>query len=202
MSVRRIHLPAVMVLLGAWLAGASLVNAQQGVCVVDVAEVFRNHGGFNQSIENLKQQAEQYKIQLQQQGEMLRSRSEQLKELEIGSPEYKQLESDLAQSSAQLEVERRTKTREFVQYEAQLHYDTYLQVTQVIASICEQRGYRLAMRIDGTAIDPSNPDSIMQHVNENVIFHSPMHNITQEVIQGIQAQAGRTGQVGGSGERR
>lgn len=202
MSVRRIHLPAVMVLLGAWLVGAPLVNAQQGVCVVDVAEVFRSHSGFNQSIENLKQQAEQYKIQLQQQGEMLRSRSEQLKELEIGSPEYKQLESDLAQSSAQLEVERRTKTREFVQYEAQLHYDTYLQVTQVIASICEQRGYRLAMRIDGTAIDPSNPDSIMQHVNENVIFHSPMHNITQEVIQGIQAQAGRTGQVGGSGERR
>ena len=105
-------------------------QAQQDICVVDIAEVFKNHNGFNQQLELLKQEAETFKFELQQRAQELQSKSEQLKTFEPGSPEYKHLESELAQSSANLEVDRRSKTREFVSREARMHFDTYVQVSR------------------------------------------------------------------------
>ena len=45
------------------------------VCVVDVAKVFESDPQFNASLENLKQQAEAYKLSLQQAAEQLRVKS-------------------------------------------------------------------------------------------------------------------------------
>jgi Skp family chaperone for outer membrane proteins len=185
------------IVLCGWMIVSPVTSlvAQQSVCVVDVAEIFRNHAGFNQQIENLKQQAEQYKFELQRQGEQLQLRSERLKDFQIGSPEYKALETELAQASANLEVDRRSKTRDFVQTEAQLHFDTYVQVTQLIAQLCEQRGYRMALRFDGSSTDSANPESIMQRVNEYVIFHQPGIDITAEIIRALNADAPRVGNI-------
>lgn len=183
-------------LVGSWflISPVTTACAQQGVCVVDVAEIFKNHPGFNQQLENLKQQADQFKFQLQKRAEQLQAKSEQLKDFEIGSPEYKQLETELAQTSANLEVERRSKTREFIQAEAELHFDTYVEVTQLIANLCEQRGHRMALRFDGRQTEPTNPESIMQRVNEYVIYQNPRINITTEIIAALNG--GQAPQVG------
>lgn len=170
-------------------------SAQNAVCVVDVAKIFESHSGFQASLEDLKQQAEQYKYSLQQRGDTLRAKSEQLRNFKVGSPEYKQLETELAQQSANLEVERRNKTREFVQAEAKLHFDTYYQVTQAIGGFCEQRGYRIALRYSNLQMnETSDPASIMQRVNEYVVFHRPQIDITQDIIRSL---GGTTPQVGG-----
>ncbi len=165
------------------------LSAQTSVCVVDVAKVFESHPGFKAELENLKQQAEQYKFELQQRAQQLQARSEELKNYKVGSPEYKQLESELATASANLEVDRRNKTREFVETEAQLHFNTYLNVTEVIGSLCEQRGYRMALRFNSTQMSADDPASIMQTVNEYVIFHQPRVDITQDVIQTIASKS-------------
>ena len=178
------------------------VSAQQQVCVVDIAEIFRNHTGFNQQIESLKQAAEQYKTDLERRGNELRARSEKLRDYQIGSAEYKQLEAELAQASANLDVERRAKTRDFVQFEAKLHFDTYVEVTRAIAETCEKRGYRLAIRYDGSKTDATRPEAIMQRVNENVIFHMPQYDITGEIVSSLAAAAPRTGAVEPSSQRK
>ncbi|MGI9515688.1 MAG: OmpH family outer membrane protein [Pirellulaceae bacterium] len=162
--------------------------AQTPVCVVDVAQVFENHSGFKAQLENLKQQAEQYKLELQGRAQQLQAQSEELRNYKVGSPEYKQLETELATASANLEVERRNKTREFVEMEAKVHFETYLEVTQVIGNLCEQRGYRMALRFTSTQMDATDPASIMQTVNEYVIFHRPQVDITQDVIRTIAGQ--------------
>ena len=185
---------------GMILFTATATHAQ--VCVVDVAKVFESHTQFNASLQNLKQQAEEYKFSLQQRGEALRAESEQLKNFEIGSPEHNQLETKLAQSSANLEVERRNKTREFVQMEAKLHFETYVQVTQAINTFCEQRGYRAALRYSNIEVDPSNPQSIMQRVNEYVVFHQPRIDITQEIISAVGGTTPQTGKLSGQSENR
>lgn len=165
------------------------------VCVVDVAKVFESDPQFNASLENLKQQAEAYKVSLQQAAEQLRVKSEQLQNYEIGSPEYNELESALATESATLDVQRRNKTREFVQLEAKLHFDTYVRVTTAINDYCEQNGYRVALRFNNFEVDPSNPQSIMQRVNEYVVFHQPRIDITQTIIAGVGGAAAQTGNL-------
>ena len=165
------------------------------VCVVDVAKVFDNHAQFNSQLDILKQQAEEYKFSLQQRGEKLRAESEQLKNFEVGSTDYKALETKLAEASALMEVERRNKTREFVQAEAQLHFDTYVQVTQLISDYCEQRGFRVAMRFNALQMDPNAPQSIMQRVNEFVVFYNPQIDITQQIIGALGGAAAQVGQA-------
>lgn len=192
--------------VAAFLAAMSVLNgpvsAQQQACVVDIAEIFRNHAGFNQQIESLKQAAEQYKIDLERRGNELRARSEKLRDFQVGSAEYKQLESELAHASANLDVERRAKTRDFVQFEAKLHFDTYLEVTRAIAEVCEKRGYRLAIRYDGSKTDTTRPEAVMQRVNENVIFHMPQYDITGEIISSLSAAAPRTGSLDTSSQQK
>ena len=180
--------------------GANATQAQ--VCVVDVAKVFESHPGFNDSLENLKQQAEEYKFSLQQRGEALRIESEELNSFKPGSPEYSSLESKLAQAAANLEVERRNKTREFVELEAKLHFETYVQVTQAISSFCEQRGYRVALRFSDLQIEPGNPQSIMQRVNDYVVFHQPRIDITQDIINSLGTSAPQVGNRQGESQNR
>jgi Skp family chaperone for outer membrane proteins len=163
------------------------------VCVVDVARVFENHAGFNAELEKLKNEADEYKYSLQQRGAQLNTESEELNNFKEGSAEYNNLESRLAQASANLEVERRNKTREFVQREAKLHFDTYVQVTHAISEYCEQKGYRVALRFSRTEMDPDNPQSIMQRVQEYVVFHQPRIDITDEIIRSLPAAATQTG---------
>lgn len=176
--------------------------AQQNVCVVDVAKIFESHSGFNAQLENLKQQAEEYKLSLQQRGEQLRSQSEGLKQYTVGSPEYNQLETELAQQAAALEVERKNKTRDFIQAEAQMHFDTYVQVTNAIASYCEQKGYRAAVRFNKTQPDRTNAASIMQRVNEYVVFHQPQIDITDSIIQMLGGSATQTSERPASSQNR
>ena len=64
-----------------------------------------------------------------------------------------------------------------------MHFDTYVKVTQLIADYCEQRGFRVALRFSNTEMDSTDPQSIMQRVNEYVVYHRPQNDITQEIIQ-------------------
>ena len=174
---------------GMILLGTHPVQGQ--VCLVDVAKVFESHSGFNSSLENLKQQAEEYKFSLQQRGDALRIESEQLNSFKPGTPEYSSLESKLAQAAANLEVERRNKTREFVELEAKLHFETYVQVTKAISAYCDQRGYRVALRFSDLQVDASNPQSIMQRVNDYVVFYQPRIDITKDIINSLSGSAPR-----------
>ncbi len=169
------------------------IQAQQDICVVDIAQVFKNHNQFNRQLEGLKQEAEQFKFTLQQKAQQLRTKSERLKDFSPGSDEFKQLETELAQESANLEVDQRSKTRDFMQLEAKLHFDTYVHVTKLIAGYCEQNDIRLALRYDSTQMSPDDPNTIMQRVNDHVIFHQPQRDITQTIIQLANQESPATG---------
>ena len=176
---------AVVVACGAAFFCLNQAVAQQNVCVVDVAKVFENHSGFNAQLEQLKRQAEEYKFSLQQRGNELKARSEELNNYQVDSAEHKQLENQLAESAAKLEVERKNKTREFVEMEARMHFDTYVQVTQLVTEYCDRTGYRAAFRFNSTPIDANDANSIMQGVNEYIVYFKPQIDITNEIIRSV-----------------
>ena len=125
---------------------ASAVYSQASVCVVDVASVFSDYTAFNSELENLKQEAEQFKTQLQNQAMELQKMAEELRTLDVNSDAYRELESRIARINADLEVKRRNKTREFVQREANLHFQTYVAATQAVSNICDERGIALVLQ--------------------------------------------------------
>ena len=163
------------------------------VCLVDIALIFKNDATFNQKMEQLKQEAERFRLELQSKAQRLQGMSEQLKNYAPDSAEYKQGESQLAQESANLEVQRRSTTRDFVQREATLHFDTYVAITKMIATYCEERGIRLVLQYNSAEMKADDPETIMQKVNSNVIFRAAHKDITPEIIQRMKAAAPQVG---------
>jgi Skp family chaperone for outer membrane proteins len=172
------------------LSATSPAAAQTRVAIVDIGTIFKGHPVFTQQLDALRQDAETFKsssVQLQQQ---LMQKAEVLKQYQPGSAEFKEAESSLAQESAAMEVEQRNKMRTLMQAEAQLHFDTYAAVNEIIAEYCDAQNIQLVLRYNGDPIDPKAPNTIMQRVNGSIIYHAPHKDITPQILAAIVQKTG------------
>lgn len=182
---------AFTILIPAFMCGmCAISSAQSNVALVDVGKVFEAHPQFTQELQRLKAEAEQFKAKSVQLREQMMAKSERLKMLTPGSEEFKAGETDLAQELARLEVEQRDAMRKLMQREAQLHFNTYQQVKQLINRFSSSKGIRLVLRHAEQELDIDNPNSIMQHVNGNIVYYSPDRDITAAIIQQLNSTAG------------
>ena len=178
--------------LVALVMNVNSANAQTKVAVVDIGLVFKNHPSFSQQLEALKKEADSFKEETRQLQAQLMEKAGVLKNYQPDSPEFRQAETELAQESAALEVQQRSKLRGLMEREAKLHHDTYMQIKQAISVYCEERAIQLVIRHDSAQMDPAQPATIMQKVNSKIVFHRPNNEITQHiaamVAQGAAAQ--------------
>ncbi len=166
------------------------VEAQTNVALCDVGLIFKNHPEFTQKLAALKQEADQFKVTANQVQQQLAQKAEILKQYEPGSAEFNQAETKLAQESAAIEIEQRDTMRKLMQNEAELHYETYVQVTQFIGDYCQENGIQLVLRYNSESTEPNNPQSIMQKVNGSVIYYQNRKDITPIIIQRIVQATG------------
>lgn len=173
-------------------------NGQTSVAIVDVGEIFKAIPTFNQELDQLKVEAEQFKANATQLQQQMLLRSEQLqKSFKPGTESFKSAETELAQELAAMEVDQRDSMRKLMQREAQLHFQTYQQVKQVIDDYCAARSIRLILRHAKTSIDEGNPNSVMQEVNKNIVYHASGLDITNAIIR----QMSNTASLPGNAQR-
>lgn len=191
MTIQRIFKSIAILGFLAIAISVNSAHAQTKVAVVDIGLVFKNHPSFAQDLQMLKSEADTFKQETQQLQTALMQKAEVLKNYQPDSPEFRQAETSLAQESAALEVQQRSKLRGLMEREAKLHYDTYMQIKRAIARYCEEREIRLVIRHDSTQMDPNQPGTIMQKVNSKIVFHRPNNEITQDIVT-IVAQGSGT----------
>lgn len=192
MTIHRIFSSFIILGLVVLGLGVSSVNAQTNVALVDIGLVFKSHPNFSKDLEQLKLQADQFKEETRQLQQRLVQEAEALKQYQPGSEEFRQLEMELARKSAALEVQQQSKLRELMKSEAQLHYQTYMQIKNAVASYCQQRGVKLVLRHDSTPMQEDKPGTIMQKVNGKIVFHKPTSDITEEVLSMVAQRAAAT----------
>ena len=157
----------------AMLVFSQQADAQTRVSIIDIGEVFKSHPTFPNELQALKSEAEQFKQASMQLRQQMMKKAEVLRQYEPGAAEFKQAESDLAKESASLEVEQRSKMRQLMQREAQLHFETYQQVEKAISAYCEPREIQLVLRHNGVEMKRGDAGSIMRRVNGSIVFHQP-----------------------------
>ena len=181
--------------------GLSLdLQAQTKVALVDIGMVFKSHPQFSAELANLKSQADQFKAESQQLQQQLMQKAEVLNQFEKESNEYRDEEARLAKESATMEVDQRAKMRDLLKREAQLHFDTYVEISNTISKFSEEYGIQLVLRFNSDEMNPKDPRTIMQRVNGGVVFHSNAANITNDIVQRI-AQTGRQASNAGNTNR-
>ncbi|MDA7924575.1 OmpH family outer membrane protein [Mariniblastus sp.] len=166
------------------LINLSSVSAQQKVAIVDIPLIFKSHVTFGQRLDGLKTEAENFKTESMNAQQRLMTTAKQLEQSDIqpGTAEFKREETALAQQAAKMEVDQKDTMRGLMQREAQLHYQTYRSVNEVIQQYCERNNIALVLKFNRAEIDPANPRTVMQKVNGNVIYHVPQNDITDQII--------------------
>ena len=188
-TIQRIFKSIAILGFAAIAMNFNTAHAQTKVAVVDIGQVFKSHPSFSQDLEALKSEADSFKEETRQMQAKLMEKAGILKNYQPDSPEFRQAETSLAQESAALEVQQRSKLRILMEREAKLHFDTYVQIKRAISRYCEERAIQLVLRHDAAKMDPNQPATIMQKVNSKIVFHRPNNEITQEIVA-IVAQGG------------
>ena len=158
---------------------------QTKVALIDIGLVFKNHPDFSNQLKGLREQAEAFRVETQQIQQGFNQKTAVLEQFNKDSSEYRTKEAELAQESAKLEVDARNRMREMLTQEAVLHFDTYVEVSDIISKYCADNGIQLVLRYNSEAMDQKNPESIMQRVNGSVVYHDASKDITQTIVQRI-----------------
>lgn len=165
----------------ATFANAAPPVLEQRVAVVDVARVFKNHRRFNQELELLKKDAEDFQTQMRGVQEQLQQRVDAARAQDPNSAAFRAAEAELTAELARLQVTQRQKGRELAEKEARLYFEIYVQVTSAIANHADNNGVNLVLRYNSEPIDPADPKSIIEGVNREVMFQRG-HDITDQII--------------------
>lgn len=199
--MRKSHLVAVMAACLVLVASvAASVTAQQpagqaayarpaqGIALLDLSRVLKEHPRFQQEMTALKSQVQQAETNMKQKRDELRSQAELLKSYQTGSLDYKRLEEQITNQSAQLQADVTLSRKDFLEKEAKAYHAAYQEVQQIVNWLAGQYGYVAVLRYNGEAVDVNDPESILRDINKPVIWHNQGVDITQLVLQQLNAR--------------
>ena len=184
------------------IAVCSPAFAQQGeanngiVAVLDVAKVFKENATFDNSMKSIKARAEKLKAEIQAEQEKIRNDAMGLQTYEANTPERNKLEADLEQRQAALRTRARQSEQDLLNQEAEIYFNTYTEMQEVVKSVAQQYGISLVLRFDSAAIDKTSRPEVIKGVNRAVVFHHKL-DLTKMVIKSMSGATASAGNAAG-----
>ncbi len=152
------------------------------VAVIDLDEVFKEHQQLAAQLEQLKADMQQAEATVREERKKIEMLAEQLKTLKPGSPDYEAKEKAFASMNADIQVKMRQKSRELLEREAQLRYDTYQQIVAAVASFSDQYNVQLVIRFSREEIKPDQPRSVQMGLARSVVYQRQL-DITDHIVR-------------------
>lgn len=196
MTTRAIYAVTVLFL---FLMTSSATLGQQNVVVVDMGRIFQEHLGFKASIDALQNEVEAFRATIQADRTRIQSESEVLAGMDRSSEDYKTKEAAMAKLAADMQVNHNMKNKDFMEREAELYYQTYVQILNAVQNFSRQNNISLVIRFSGEKIDPTDRASVLAGVN-NVVVYQDKRDITDLIIQMVNGPS-VAGQNGGNIQR-
>ena len=117
-------------------------NAQRyGIGVVDISYIFENHLRFKAMMEQMKGDVKKTEEALRKERELIGQQDEKLKQFNPGSPDYKALEERSAETKAKFNLKAAKQRKEFLEREAKIYYQTYLEVNDAIKVYAQSKNW-------------------------------------------------------------
>jgi Skp family chaperone for outer membrane proteins len=174
-------------------APATQPAAQRGtnVAVIDIKYIFENHIRFKEAMDSIKKDYDAFEAQVRGVEANLRKQIEQLKAMPAGTPEFKQLEQQVATTRTQVQLDINNKQKERVEEEAKVYHNAYQELEAEIAKFAARYGIDLVLQFSSAEIDPAKPDSVIRGLNRLVVYQNQLDitpNILQELNRNAQAK--------------
>jgi Skp family chaperone for outer membrane proteins len=160
-------------------AGANA--AKFNVAVVDISYIFKRHERFKATMEGMKKEMEAIETELKADREKIAQGEQERNRFNVGTAEYKKLDEEVARQMAEFNLKMGKLRKDFLEREAKVYYQTYLEVINVVKYYAERQNIGLVLRFNGEQVDPNRRDDVLREINKPVVYQNQI-DITPDVI--------------------
>lgn len=171
-------------------AGAPRAASGPSVVVVDLNKIFKEHAKFQSMKEDMKRDVDQAENEVKLMRDEIQKLAQQLEDRKPGSPDYKEIESQLASRQAQLQAKVQLLKKDFMLQEAKIYHQIYREVNDEIRSYADRMGISMVLRISDDPIDENDPQAVLEELKKSVVHHHPSVNITPVILGAINRRYG------------
>jgi Skp family chaperone for outer membrane proteins len=166
---------------GAGVNPAGANASRYNIAVVDISYIFKKHDRFRSTMEQMKKEMEAIEAELKGDREKIAQQEQARNQFNQGSAEYKKAEEDIARQMADFNLKMGKLRKEFLEREAKVYFQTYLEVVDVVKYYAKRQGIGLVLRFNGEPVDPNRRDDVLREINKPVVVQDQI-DITPDVL--------------------
>ncbi len=174
------------------VAAPAAQPVRSSVALLDVGYVFKQNAHFSALKENLKDELQRADAALKMKRDSIIQKAKVLKELNIGTPDYKYLEAQVANLQADLQVEVQLMKKELMMKEAKIYHEVYTEIYQEVEAIAQAYGFMVVIQFNGDPANPESPEVIMREISKPIVWHNASLDITPEVLKRLSRRSAGT----------
>ncbi len=153
------------------------------VAVVDVAKIYKKYDKFDTKMAEIKADIASFDEYVKTSTAELAALGEKYKLLPAGSDEAAQAELQLKQATFTLQTKVEQKKANLLKQEAEVYYDSYLELEKAVKLESRKRGVTLVLRISTDSMNRVDRASVLQGVNRAIVYAQDSYDLTDNVIK-------------------
>jgi len=153
------------------------------VAVIDVGAIFKNHARFKQAMDKMKDEVLAAENRLKGERDRINGLMEQLKGLNVGTPDYRKLEEAIAKAQGDFNVDAQLQKKDFMDREAKVYLQVYTEIEQAVAQFARQNRIAVVHRFDGEPIDASDRNRILGGITKPIVYYDAQVDITSDIMK-------------------
>lgn len=163
-------------------AAAPAASLPHKVGLIDMAHVFKNYKKFDALREELKVEISTSEDKAKAMQQELADLQAKMKSMMEGSPAYTKTEKEIVSKAADFESFRRSASRDFLKKESQIYLQVYNETSEAVKKYADFYKYTLVIRFNREELDTDNPQTLLQGMNRQVVYHHAEDDITIPVL--------------------
>jgi Skp family chaperone for outer membrane proteins len=108
---------------------------------------------------------------------------EQIKGYNVGTPEYKKLEADIAKAQGDFNVNAQLQKKDFMDREAKVYLQVYTEVEKAVEQFAREHRIAIVHRFDGEPLDGSDRNAILRGITKPIVYLEAGIDITPDVLK-------------------
>lgn len=172
---------------------AAAASLPHKVGLIDMAHVFKNYKKFEMMRNELKDEISVSEEKAKAMQAELADMQNALKKLNDGTKEYSKVEQEIVKKAAEFEGFRRTASRDFLKKESVIYLQVYTETSKAVERYADYHKYTLIMRFNREELDTENPQTLLQGMNRQVVYHHDEDDITVPVLDFLNDRYAKSG---------
>jgi Skp family chaperone for outer membrane proteins len=170
-------------------AQAHSAGPATAVAVIDVGYIFKNHAGFKSAMDRMKDEVMAAENGLKSERDRINGLMEQIKGFNVGTPEYKKLEAEIAKAQGDFNVNAQLQKKDFMDREAKVYLQVYSQIEKAVEQFAREHRIAVVLRFDGEPVDNSDRNQILRGITKPIVYLEPGIDITPDILKMLNGPA-------------